>query len=355
MAIPFDKKELETDGSLFPTYGKFADGPYLPVTRLNTPITPRENFLRFMRHEAYEWIPDPFSDYFDITPSSNLDNQARGYAGGVDAFGVTWEALENGLPAMIRPGNPLLKEISDWPSISLPEPEKWGLEKEAAGYLANVDHTRAFRARIQTGLFERLISVMPFEDAAVALITEPEEVIGFLEKVTEYNLKLIDSFIRDYEVDTILLLDDWASQLQPFFSERTAREVLAPFIKQMADRVHAAGLPFMLHSCGNGTKHIPVWIDAGVDVWQFQPRAVNVDEAIKLAGNKLMLEGYWLMPAGMDEKQQEEYMEQIVERYGGSGQVFISFCDSSFMTTPFIRNKMYELGRRAACRRFHGA
>lgn len=125
MATPFSAFELRDTGKTYGTYGLFVGGEYDRVLCLDTPITPKENFKRFMSHRKdYEWVPDPMSDYFTITPEVNPDNHAMGMEGGLDSFGVEWEALENGLPALVRPGNPKLKDIADWRELkaeSLPD------------------------------------------------------------------------------------------------------------------------------------------------------------------------------------------------------------------------------------------
>ena len=349
MRTLFNEKELTSTGKCYKTYGLYGGAPYSEIEYINMPITPLENFKRFLAHrDDYEWIPDGYCDYYEITPEINPDNHAMGYEGGVDSFGVLWEALENGLPALVRPGNYKLEDISEWESLTFPEPEKWGLDKEAENYLAAADHTRPFRGWINISLFERLIDVLGFENAAMGLLTDPEATSAFLDKVSDFNCKLIDYYAKDYKVDEICISDDWASQKSPFFSEAVARDVLLPPLKKMADRAHSYGLPVMLHSCGNGVAHIPVWIDAGINMWQFQENAVDIPKAIDAAGDKLILEGYWVMPEGLDEEGQEAFMRKIYSSYCYAGNVAVSFCNADYLVTPFIRKKAYELSRKTA-------
>lgn len=347
MATQFNAEvELRKNGKTYATYGLYGGAPYSEIEYLNQPITPKENFLRFMNRQDYEWVPDSYSDYYEITTEINPDIKAMGYEGGVDAFGVEWEALETGMPAMVRPGNEKITDITDWRTIKIQDPRTWGWEEEGKKYKEIVDHTRPIRGWITTSLFERLIDVMGFENAASSLLEDPDEVKSFLQVVTDYNLKIVDLYHQYFDLDVIVISDDWATQLQPFFSEQVARDIFLPFLKQISDRVHSYGYKFGIHSCGNGLKHIPVFIEAGIDIWQFQENAVDIEKALTMVGDKLILEGYWMMPAGLDEKGQVEFMKNIFDRYCNEGKLTIAFCDENFMVSSFIRDNAYILGRK---------
>lgn len=347
MAIKFNAEvELKKNGKCYETHGLFGGAPYSEVEYLNSPITPKENYKRFVNKEDYEWIPDIYADFNEITPSINPDCVAMGYEGGVDSFGVTWVALENGLPAMVQPGNPVLKDIANWREIAFPDVDSWDWENEGKKYIAAGDPDRIFRAYLPTSLFERMIDLLDFQGAAEALLEDPEETIEFIKKVADYNVKLVENYKKYFNVDAICISDDWASQRSPFFSEKVAREIFLPELKRIVDRAHELGLIVTLHSCGNGVKHIPVMIDAGIDAWQFQESAIDMEAALEAAGKDLILEGYWVMPEGLNEADTTAFMENIINKYCKTGQVTIGFCDAEYMVSPFIREKAYELGRK---------
>lgn len=346
MITKFDyNREMGKQGEFYATYGLFGGAPYSDIEQLHYPITPKENMLRFYRGEDYEWIPDTYSDVVDLTPDIDPDNIACGYEGGVDSFGVTWEALENGLPAMVRPGNPKLDDLENWERLTISDPDTWDWKGCAEKY--KVFHReRYFRGGLPTALFERLIDVLEFENAAIALLSQPEDVEAFLNRVTEYNLKVMKHFHEDFQVDGFFVSDDWSAQLAPFFSPQIARDLLLPHLKKMVDYAHSLGKQFTLHSCGNGLAFIPIWIEAGVDGWQFQESAIDIDEAIRLADGKLKLEGYWVIPEGLNDEESARYQEDIMRRYGPSGQVMTAFCDATYLVSPRIRRTTYEIGRK---------
>ena len=105
--------------------------------------------------------------------------------GGLDAFGVDWEYIPVAGGSMVRPGKPFLEDISEWrEKVKLPDVDAWdweGSRSANAELLETDDHVRVMW--IFTGFFERLISLLEFENAAVVLIDEEqkEEVHGFLD------------------------------------------------------------------------------------------------------------------------------------------------------------------------------
>ena len=88
--IPFSKKELEKIG----TNGT--------CSKLNTPITPKENLLRAIRHQNPLWVPLR-SDEVNFLPRVIPDNVARafvveavpykGLLSRKDLFRVQWKFL----------------------------------------------------------------------------------------------------------------------------------------------------------------------------------------------------------------------------------------------------------------------
>ncbi len=348
MSILFNKEqEMKTGHETYPVFGLFGGVPYSEIEILNSPITPKENMLRFIANGDYEWIPDTYSDLVDFTPDINPDTIANGFDGGIDSFGVRWEPLENGLPAMPRPGHPLLDDIANWRSIldKVSDPDSWDWEKAAEQYRVH-SRDRMHRGCVPTGLFERLIDVLEFEEAAIALIEQPDTANEFLEYVTDYNLKVMKHFFDDFKVDAIFMSDDWSSQKAPFFSESAARECLFPHLKRMVDYCHDHGAPFTLHSCGNGVSHIPVWLEAGIDAWQFQESAIDIDAALEAVGDQIKMEGYWIVPEGLNEEQTYQFIHDTMHKYCRGGKMFAAFCDADYLVPNNIRRMTYEVGRK---------
>lgn len=344
--IVFDEeKELQACG-MFAPEGLWYGFPYFPVECLNTPITQKENVKRLYAGEEVEWIPNLINDQLDVTPICVPDVAASGMEGGIDSFGVEWVALENGLPAMVKPGNPLLKDIADRQDLTWPDVDSWDWEGAGKEFLDSIDERRMIRGTMLSTYFERLIALMDFENAAMALIEDPESVNEFFEKLTEYNIDIVDHYIKYFHVDAIMAHDDWSAQHSPFFSASVASELILPHLKKLVQHCHDKGLYFTLHSCGNGRKLAPVIVEAGVDGWQLQENAMDYDELIDLYSDKIVLEAGLILPDDDDEaKAYVDRMAKIVARAKKPGANFYDMTE----TRGFDSHKyIYSALRKAA-------
>lgn len=339
-------EEMKSRG-MYKIEGLWYGAPYTPVERLNQPITPRENLLRYYRGKKYAWIPDIVSDQIDITPECNPDIKACGYEGGLDAFEVKWIPVEGGmLPAFVEPGFILLEDIADWRNLKWPNPDAWDWEGDAKKYQETYkDDDRLRRGVILTGYFERLISIMGFENAAVSLLTDPEEVAAFFEHLTELNIRIMDHYIDDLGCESIMLHDDWSAQRSPFFSLETARKLLVPPLKKLTDYAHARGILFTLHSCGNGLDLVPAIKETGADAWQVQIDAVDEMAAYEACGDELMMECYPVLPEGIHGEELEACIRTTLEKFCIRHRALVDFYDMEEGRWQETRRLIYKVGR----------
>jgi hypothetical protein len=113
-----------------------------------------------------------------------------------------------------------------------------------------------------------LHTLMSFEDSLCTLLTDPEEVTAFFDRLMEMKLDIIDALAEFYRPDTICFHDDWGTQASMFFSPELWRELIRPQIQKAVDRCHEHGIFFEMHSCGRIEKIIPDLADMGVDCAQ---------------------------------------------------------------------------------------
>lgn len=248
-------------------------------------ITSRENWIRFLRGEKPEWMP-LISEIQFIHPDIIPDNVARGFVmetkkipaeqfGGPDMYGVPWVYEASAGGSMEDPAvPPILKDIEDWEDIiQFPDVDSWDWEGAAERNKGYLVEDRLKTTTVFTGIFERLISFMGFEGAAMALIDEDyeEELCALLTKVTDTNIKLIGKLKQYFDIDMVTFHDDWGGQLSPFFSLNTCMNVIVPHLKRIVDFCHSNGILFELHSCGHNDTMVPAMVAAGVDAWCGQP------------------------------------------------------------------------------------
>jgi len=347
----FNPEELQCIGH-FTNVGTLYGVPYeeqVDGRRFNTPITPKENHKIYYEHKQPYWMPISLYDCTYIYPLVVPDCESWEPTGGLDSFGVEWVAAD---PApMVKPGNPLLKDIAEWESLKWPDVDSWDWESSEKLY-ANLCDDRLKRGIILNGMFERMIALMDFENAAIALIENPEAVEQFLDKLTEYNIAILERYKKHYNVDEVVFHDDWGTQIAPFFSRDTVRTVFLPRLKKIADRAHELGVIFTLHSCGNVSPYIPEMIEAGVDQWQLQENAnPGLLDLIKTYGDKILFEGYNMLDPAFTEEEVKALIEEHCATYKGVYSFAYYFEDFAFIIEERgynTRNLAYTKAREAA-------
>lgn len=246
-------------------------------------LTPRENFLRFFKGEPCEWTPS-ILDQQSFRPVFIPDHVARGLVaqqtpytgdfGGLDLFGVDWYydpkaggSMEKGV---------LFDDVAEWrEKVVFPDLEKldWeGCARENRDFLTT---DKLVSTTIYTGFFERLISFVGFENAAMALIDDEQQddVKALFTALADFYVDLIRHMHRYFGVEMVELHDDWGTQISPMFSVATHAEMIAPFVRRVAEGAHADGVFYEQHSCGKIEDLMPNLIATGADTWRGQ--AVN--------------------------------------------------------------------------------
>lgn len=290
-------------------------------------MTPRENFIHFLKKEPYEWTPSSM-DQLSFRPTMFIDNIARamvaeqtpytGEFGGKDLFGVDWVYVPTVGGSMEVA--PLFEDIEDWEKyVKIPNLDEldWeGCAKANAEYLKT---DKIIHSTIYTGFFERLISFVGFENAAMALIDEDQQEIVrvIFEKLTDYYIDIIRRMHKYFNVEIVELHDDWGNQRSLMFSINTHSEMIVPYIKKIAEAAHAEGVFIEQHSCGKIETLLPNMIETGVDTWRGQASVVDKKMLVDTYGDQFRF-GVEIRPAAdMPEGEVMDYAKGILEKYTG--------------------------------------
>jgi len=327
MKTPFKEEELQVIGEHIDTaaWKSFLG----PSPRLNTPITARENFNHVLKRDGGAmWIPT-MSDFLSIESRVNKDHIARAEVmdlgplygddekGGPDMFGIEWVFVPSAGGSMVQPGNPTLKDANDWPNvIKFPDVDAMDWAACAALNAPMNESVRPLKATFQNGLFERLISFMDFEGAAMAIIDEDQKdaVHALFARLCDLYEAMITKYAECLKLDGVMFHDDWGSQAHPFFSLKTCKEMLMPYIKRLADFCHAKGLWFEQHSCGYNEALLPAMVEAGVDMWMPQPMN-PVEKMVEEYGDKIILGMYAPIGMGATHEENDAAAKAFAEKY----------------------------------------
>lgn len=330
----FKEVELQSSG-IYPSEETNYGYPHEEYPILNTPVTPRENFKLFFERGDLYWIPDLGSDVNLIYPDIIPDCFACKFEGGLDSFGVKWIPVESNdqLPSFVEPGKPKLKDIADWRELKFPDVDSWDWEESGSRFTKNLNPNRMNMGIILSGYFERLISLLDFSEAAMALLEDPESVHEFFKQLTEYNISIIEHYKKHHKVDIILFHDDWGAQRAPFFSKTAVKDIILPYLKLVVDRTHELGMKFILHSCGRAEGFVPEMIEAGVDVWQVQINAnPNIYETMKKYKDQILFDVCEVIPEELNEDNDgaTNFIKEFYQRYGQLKATSISILDMNW-------------------------
>ena len=275
--VKYDPKEF---------VGEYTEDRFGKAPVFHTPVTPKENYFAMFEGKNPLWMPMT-TDCKGLDPRVDPDNIARGFVfdgeepydrakyGGPDMFGIEWVFVEQVGGSMVQPGKPYMEDANDWEKlIKFPDVNSWDWEGAAKGNAEWMEKNKDYveNLTILNGTtFERLISFMDFEGAAMAIIDE-EQVDAvkalcnaILERVYFPYLENVKKYLPG--ITKITLHDDWGSQRAPFFSLNTAREVFVPVLKKFTDKCKELGYLVELHSCGHTEMNVPGYIEAGFQTW----------------------------------------------------------------------------------------
>ena len=240
----------------------------------STPITPRENYSLLYGGKTPMWIPYNTDEMAATRIDCDPEDAARSPSGGIDGYGVEWIWVDVAGGAMVRPGAPKVPDITHWEDyITVPDPDSWDWEASYERNKHKFSPDKFTFVSTSSCLFERMIAVMDFAEAAMALIDDEqkESVHRFLRAITDVKKKFYKNCKKYYHADMVNFNDDWGSQRAEFFSYNTAREMLFPYVKELGDYVHSLGMYFDLHSCGFVESLVPLFVEEGFNSWGGQP------------------------------------------------------------------------------------
>jgi len=117
-------------------------------------------------------------------------------------------------------------------------------------------------------VWQRPALVRGWEGMFLDMIERPDWVHFLCRKFTDFYLEeyTCAAETNHGRIDLFLLISDLGSQKGPLISPAMFREFVAPYLREMIERIHDLGAGVMFHSCGAIRPFIPDLIALGVDV-----------------------------------------------------------------------------------------
>ncbi len=242
-----------------------------------------------VRGEKIDRLPRQNVDYYQVMMMAEYPQNVPVGGSGVDPFGVGFVNAIDGF----TPSKAPIDDILDWDQIPFPDPEDLPMEEEGKKILSQFDHDKMMlRLDVPYFHFERLHSVMGFENTLVAFVEEPEATHEVLAQLTDYYIRKMELVKKYYDCDIFVPHDDWGGNLNMFFSPETWREFIKPELIKCVNACHDLGMYFEQHTCGHIQEIIPDLCEIGVDILQPLMASCNDIPTVKREyGDKIVMAG----------------------------------------------------------------
>ena len=140
---------------------------------------------------------------------------------------------------------------------------------------------------------EFLTWLMGYETLCYALYDQRDLVTAISQRILEYTKTEVEMLLQFDRVGIIWGSDDMGFRGGTLISPADLREFVLPGHRMVAEMVHQAGRPYLLHSCGNLRAIMEDLInDVGIDaIHSFEDTIIDVTEAKQQYGDRIALLG----------------------------------------------------------------
>jgi uroporphyrinogen decarboxylase len=157
------------------------------------------------------------------------------------------------------------------------------------------------------GLFERAWQMRGFENFLMDLHEHPGFVDELLDGILDIHLQAIDQVAARLKVDAYFGGDDFCDQRGLIMGPDLWRRFFKPRQARLVERCHQAGLPMVMHSCGNVLPMVEDLMEIGLDgLESLQPEAMDLLELRRRTEGRMVLIGgvgvQRLLPFGTPEE-----------------------------------------------------
>lgn len=180
--------------------------------------------------------------------------------------------------------------ISDEKSYVFPQPDLDLVGKKTADAICGGRDCLKL-GKIGMFLFERAWSLYGMENLLADMILNEDFVFEIFDKITEYNLKIINKALS-FNIDGFYFGDDYGQQSGLIMGDKLWRKFIKPNLAKAFKPIKEKQLPVFLHSCGNISDILSDLIDIGLDVYQtVQPEIYDLKMLKKKFGDNLSFFG----------------------------------------------------------------
>jgi uroporphyrinogen decarboxylase len=143
------------------------------------------------------------------------------------------------------------------------------------------------------GVLENVIRLIGYDNLCFMLVDDPELFGDICEKVGSTLVRHYEISGQFKSVGAMISNDDWGFKSQPMMSPEDMRRFIIPWHRKIAETIHKANRPAILHSCGNLESLMDDIIDdIGYDgKHSYEDIICPVEEAYEKWGHRIAILG----------------------------------------------------------------
>ena len=290
----------------------------------------KEQFLNYINGDRKSWMgyafhgcPKPYPFVIDPLTGAEIGHEGDEYT---DWWGVPWRQRKDdpGAVPLNNAQNAIIKDIACWQDyVKFPDLNNMNFEGTKA-QLANINREDTLVVfPFYYGPFERMHTLMPFDECMIAMYEEPEAFSELLGAIVDWRIKAADILIDEFHPDIMHCHDDWGTSSNLMFSPNMFRELMKPHYERYYGFIKSKGVLVQHHNDGIGRGLEKDMVDMHIDMWQGVLEANDIMTMKKNTGDKLVymggLDQFKLDRPDISEEEIRAEVRRVIDAYGPGG------------------------------------
>ena len=196
-----------------------------------------------------------------------------------DPWGCIFENRQDGIIGEVK--EPIVTDWSDTSRVRFPE-ASFSIDIPKINQFCR-DTDRFVLSGCCPRPFEQIQFIRGTEALYMDLALDDEGMHAFLRKMHSFYVRELELWAQT-EVDALMFMDDWGSQLSLLINPETWRAVFKPLYAEYVRIAHGSGKKIFMHSDGNILQIYPDLIEIGVDAVNSQIFCMGLEKLAAFAG-----------------------------------------------------------------------
>ena len=290
----------------------------------------KERLLSYIKGDHKDWMgyaftgcPRPYPFFIDPFTAAEIRHTTDCYT---DWWGVPWRQSKEdpGAVPLNNEANAIIKDITEWQEfVQFPDLNEMDFEPTRQA-LANVNREETLVIFPgYYGPFERIHTLMPFDECLMAIYEEPEALSDLLGAIVDWRIQALEPIIDEFHPDIMHCHDDWGSDTGLFMEPGLFRKYFKPHYRRYYAFLKDKGVLVQHHNDGIGQGLETDMLDMNIDMWQGVIVSNDIMEMKKHTDGKLIymggLDQVKLDNPGISEEEIRAEVRRAIDTYGPGG------------------------------------